>query len=391
MELCLPLPVQKALDLLTNAGHEAYLVGGCVRDALRGIVPHDYDIATSALPDQTLAVFGDYRTIATGMRHGTITVLIEGMSIEITTYRVDGEYADHRRPDEVHFTSSLIEDLARRDFTINAMAYHPDHGLIDPFSGQKDLSSGILRAVGEPLVRFSEDALRILRALRFSARFEFCIEENTAAALRTLADTLSFVAPERVREEFFGILMADAADCVIAEYKDILGVVVPQGAPTVSLSRFPSDDIVVRLAEYFASVGESEAKSSLLALRCDNKTILAVCRTLCVYQSEIKGERECICRLLRKVGEASLRKGLFLRRIHGLEDSRAIALMENILATDFPYTPSMLAVGGEDLVALGVPRGPSIGNLLEILYTAAVCGDVENKKEKLLDYIKRYI
>ena len=391
MKFCIPQSVQRALDVLTEAGYEAYLVGGCVRDALRGTEPHDYDITTAALPEQTLAAFRGYRTIETGLRHGTVTVLIDGMPIEITTYRVDGEYADHRRPDEVHFTSSLTEDLARRDFTVNAMAYHPTIGLVDPFMGRDDLLRGIIRAVGEPMERFSEDALRILRALRFSARFDFAIEGKTREAIFALADTLPLIASERIREELVGLLTADNAERILREYARVISVVLPQGHLTEAFSRLPAKDVVLRFADVLLSVGTEGARAALSALRFDKKTAHSVVAVISLCKTEIPADRAQMCRLLRKVGQNSLRQAFTLRRAHGMDDSAAMLLMENILATGVPYTLAMLAVCGEDLVALGVARGPRFGELLEILYTAVICGDVDNEREALLAYIRKYI
>ena len=391
MDFYLPENVQKALNILTSAGHEAYLVGGCVRDALRGAVPHDYDIATNALPEQTLAAFSEYRTIATGIRHGTVTVLLDHMPLEITTYRVDGVYADHRRPDDVTFTPSLCEDLARRDFTVNAMAYHPDHGLVDPFLGAADLSCGIIRTVGEPMARFTEDALRILRALRFSARFGFSVEDRTKDAIFALADTLTLIAPERVREELVGMIVAKNAASVMREYAAVIAVVCPWGALTEAFDVLPADTAILRLADFFLAAGESGARKALSALRFDNKTAKAVCTVLSLYKEEITADRECVCRLLRKVGDVALRQGLALRAAHGIDDGASVPLIENILTEKFPYTLGMLAVSGEDLAAIGAPRGPRIGELLEMLYTALVRNEIENEREQMLAYIKQYI
>lgn len=391
MRIELPVSVKKALDILGAAGHEAFLVGGCVRDALRGDVPHDYDVTTSARPEETLAAFSEYRTIATGLRHGTVTVMIDGMPLEITTYRVDGEYADHRRPDEVFFTSSLREDLARRDFTVNAMAYHPDFGVVDPFCGREDLAAGVIRAVGDPMKRFSEDALRILRALRFSARFDFRIEAETRKAALALSDTLAMIAPERIREELLGILAAKGAVNVMREYTPILSVIAPGGRFGETMDLLSSHDAVLRLADLFLSAESGGAREALSALRFDNKTIHAVCAALAVYEGEIVADREYLCRLLRRVGAEAVNRGFTLRRAHGYGDSAAIALTEKILADGFPYTIGMLAVGGEDLAALGIPRGPQLGVLLETAYAAVVRGEVENEKESLLAYVKRYV
>ena len=204
--LMLPDAVVKTLRRLRDAGYEAYIVGGCVRDFLRGVAPKDFDMTTSALPEEVHAVFAGERIIDTGIKHGTVTLLADGMPLEITTYRLDGDYLDARHPTSVSFTSSLREDVARRDFTMNAIAYHPDEGFRDYFGGRADIEAGIIRAVGEPCRRFEEDALRILRALRFSSVLDFEIEEETARAARRTAHLLSRIAGERIREELFKLL-----------------------------------------------------------------------------------------------------------------------------------------------------------------------------------------
>ena len=201
MELALPCGAAYVLRALRAAGHEAYVVGGCVRDSLLGRVPVDWDVTTSALPEETKAVFSGAPVIETGIRHGTVTVLVDGEPVEITTYRVDGPYSDGRRPDSVAFTRSLREDLARRDFTVNAMAWSPETGLADPFGGADDLRGGVIRSVGDPARRFQEDALRILRALRFSAALGFSVEVKTAGALRAGRALLGKVSAERITAE----------------------------------------------------------------------------------------------------------------------------------------------------------------------------------------------
>ena len=194
------------LNRLKGAGHEAFLVGGCVRDCLRNVAPHDYDVTTSALPTETLNVFSDLPVIETGLKQGTVTVLWEGLPVEVTTYRVDGDYGDGRHPDDVCFTRCLQEDLARRDFTVNAMAWAPDTGVVDPFCGAEDLHNGVLRCVGDPERRFTEDGLRILRGLRFASVLGFSLERSTERALRKLKDRLNVVSAERIREEFLRLL-----------------------------------------------------------------------------------------------------------------------------------------------------------------------------------------
>ena len=235
MNLPLSPGAAKALALLQAAGYEAWIVGGCVRDALLGLPPKDYDLTTSALPEETQRVFAAYPRIETGLRHGTVTVLLEGEPLEITTYRVDGAYSDARHPDGVTFTRSLRQDAARRDFTINAMAYAPGWGLQDFFGGQADLARGILRAVGAAEKRFREDALRILRALRFASVLDFTLEGETARAARACAPLLAAVSAERVSGELGKLLCGKAAGRVLRDYPDVLGVVLPEILPMVGL------------------------------------------------------------------------------------------------------------------------------------------------------------
>ena len=246
MHINLPDAVLKVLSALARAGHEAYLVGGCVRDAYLGRPAGDVDIATSALPQEMQAIFSDYKTIPTGLAHGTLTLLIDGQALEVTTYRTDGEYTDHRRPDSVRFVRSLTEDLARRDFTVNAMAWHPDQGLKDPFSGRADCAARLLRAVGEPARRFQEDALRILRALRFACQLGFQIESNTLKAMMDQASGLHFVSQERVAQELNRALVGEYVEQALRAYPQVLFMALPELRPmlhTPQRTRFHRYDV----------------------------------------------------------------------------------------------------------------------------------------------------
>ena len=224
----LPDPVYRLLDHLSRAGFSAYVVGGCVRDSLLGLQPHDWDICTSATPDQMKQVFRGFHTVETGLKHGTMTVVVDHKPYEVTTFRVDGNYSDHRHPDSVRFVDNLTQDLARRDFTVNAMAFSPASGLADPFNGQQDLSAGLIRCVGIPEQRFDEDALRVLRALRFASVYDFTIEPATASALRKMSPDLKRVAGERVREELLKLLCGKAAGRILREFPEVLAVIVPE-------------------------------------------------------------------------------------------------------------------------------------------------------------------
>ena len=267
------------LDTLHRAGYAAYVVGGCVRDSLLGLTPHDWDLCTSALPQQGMELFGEEKCIPTGLQHGTVTVKQGGGLYEITTFRTEGVYTDGRHPDEVHFVPDVQEDLARRDFTINAMAYNEKEGLVDPFGGQTDLQSGILRAVGVPHQRFTEDALRILRLYRFAARFGFAIDPPTAQAAQELCAHLDCVSVERIEEELAKLLSAPAPAAYLDE--KILGVVLPELSPEALAAAKPVVDacpageqaLPVRLAALLLSLGEDGTRRTLRRLRCSNACI----------------------------------------------------------------------------------------------------------------------
>lgn len=233
MEIRIPPEVGAILEALERQGFEAYVVGGCVRDSLLGQTPHDWDICTAAMPEEVTACFAGERTLPTGIAHGTVTLVREGIPYEITTFRVDGDYSDGRHPDSVSFVRNLREDLARRDFTVNAMAYSPREGLVDCFGGQADLRERQVRAVGEPAARFGEDALRILRALRFASVYGFGIEAKTASAARKCKDLMKNVAVERIFSEFIRLLCGAGAQRVLAAFPDVIGVFLPEILPAV--------------------------------------------------------------------------------------------------------------------------------------------------------------
>ena len=267
------------LDTLHRAGYAAYVVGGCVRDSLLGLTPHDWDLCTSALPQQVMELFGAQRCIPTGLQHGTVTVKQSGALYEITTFRTEGTYTDGRHPDEVHFVPDVREDLARRDFTINAMAYNEKEGLVDPFGGQADLQSGIVRAVGVPRQRFTEDALRILRLYRFAARFGFAIDPPTAQAAQELCAHLDCVSVERIEEELAKLLSTPAPAAYLD--KKILFVILPEltsealaaAKPVVDACPAGAENLPIRLAALLLSLGEDGIRRTLKRLRCSNALI----------------------------------------------------------------------------------------------------------------------
>ena len=448
--LALPAPVQTALSVLQNAGFSAYVVGGCVRDALRGETPDDYDVTTDALPEQVETVFRadrpaqagnadrlGVRIVETGLKHGTVTVLLDGMPLEITTFRTESGYSDHRRPDRVDFTRSLREDLARRDFTVNAMAWSPVEGLIDPFGGENDLAAGLLRCVGDPRERFNEDALRILRLLRFAAKLRFRVEAETAAAARALAPTLSFVSPERIRKELTRLLCAPDAARILLDFPGILTVPLPELAPCVGFDqRNPHHDLdvwahsvktlaavpaepVLRWAALLHDVGKpscytedaagighfyGHAKQSaaladalLTRLRFDNASRETIVTLVAEHDLQIEQTPRAVRRALSRLGVPLFRQLLALKRADNsahcgdvrariAHADRLEAIADALLAEEGRFTLRDLAVDGRDLLALGY-EGPAIGKALQALLDAVLDERVPNEKEALLAYL----
>ena len=279
MKLTLDPGAAALLDALHTAGYAAYAVGGCVRDSLLGRTAHDWDLCTSALPQQVMELFGAKQCIPTGLQHGTVTIKYGGQLYETTTFRTEGSYTDGRHPDEVQFVPDVREDLARRDFTINAMAYNAAEGLVDPFGGQADLQNGLLRAVGEPQQRFTEDALRILRLYRFAARFGFALDAATARAARQLAPHLDCISAERIQEELAKLLAAPQPGAYLEPA--VLAVVLPELTPEKLTAAKPVVDacpageqaLPIRLAALLLSLGEDGTRRTLRRLRCSNACI----------------------------------------------------------------------------------------------------------------------
>jgi len=378
-----PAYVGEALSRLVAAGEEAYLVGGSLRDALLGLTAHDFDVATSALPEKTIGAFSDCRVIETGMKHGTVTVILEGTPVEITTFRRDGEYTDGRHPDTVSFTDRITEDLSRRDFTVNAMAYHPDRGLVDPFGGQSDLQARTLRAVREPHLRFSEDALRILRAFRFAAQLGFSIEPDTLAAAAACREGLLRIARERVAAEFVRLICSpDAARAISLMVQTgvlpyVTGGFVPDERALAALSEMPAED-TARLGTFFFGASPEEISNILHDLRLSTRQLrgaLAVARggAMCV-----KTERDATA-LRAKVGDYAPTAAR-LSELLGISPCGA----EGLARTNcVPTTVAELAVTGKELMALGL-RGSEIGRMLSYLLGVVMRDPAYNNKEALL-------
>ena len=383
------------LDTLHRAGYAAYVVGGCVRDSLLGLTPHDWDLCTSALPQQGMELFGEEKCIPTGLQHGTVTVKQGGGLYEITTFRTEGAYTDGRHPDEVHFVPDVREDLARRDFTINAMAYNEKEGLIDPFGGQDDLQSGILRAVGVPHQRFTEDALRILRLYRFAARFGFSIDPPTAQAAQELCAHLDCVSVERIEEELAKLLSGPAPAAYLDE--KILGVVLPELSPEALAAAKPVVDacpageqaLPVRLAALLLSLGEDGTRRTLRRLRCSNacieetavlvrEVVSGVPVSLNIYARRLLGKYNlCTVQRLAALGTA-------LQPERSADFAALSELAEQLDADGVCCRVSQLAVNGRDLMAAGVPAGPGIRKVLEALLDGVIREEYPNERQALL-------
>ena len=388
------------LDTLHRAGYAAYVVGGCVRDSLLGLTPHDWDLCTSALPQQGMELFGAEKCIPTGLQHGTVTVKKGGGLYEITTFRTEGTYTDGRHPDEVHFVPDVREDLARRDFTINAMAYNEKEGLIDPFGGQADLQSGILRAVGVPHQRFTEDALRILRLYRFAARFGFAIDPPTAQAAQELCAHLDCVSVERIEEELAKLLSAPTPAAYLDE--KILGVVLPELSPEALAAAKPVVDacpageqaLPVRLAALLLSLGEDGTRRTLRRLRCSNacieetavlvrEVVSGVPVSLNIYTHKLLGKYNlCTVQRLAALGTA-------LQPEHAADFAALSELAEQLDADGVCCRVSQLAVNGRDLMAAGVPAGPGIRKVLEALLDGVIREEYPNERQALLTAVQQ--
>ena len=386
----LPQNVEFLIARLNAASHRADVVGGCVRDFLLGKEPNDYDITTDATPDEMKEIFSDMRTVDTGIKHGTLTVICDSLPYEITTYRVDGEYTDNRHPDSVSFTRRVADDLARRDFTVNAMCYNHTDGLTDLYSGREDIQKKVIRAVGDPMRRFGEDALRILRALRFAATLDFEIEENTSRAAIALAKNLSSVSSERILVEWRKLLAGKAAYRIINEYKSIISLIIPalQKLKLPEKTAFDSASPTIRELSLFASEDSpAEAYASAMrALKSDNKSRDFGKTVLENLNESIKNDSE-LGILLSKIGEDCTRGVLQLSAVLK-KGTLGESALDSLIKSGLCYKLSELKIGGCDLISLGI-RGSEIGKVLSELLFLVASGQIKNEREVLLANIKR--
>lgn len=391
----LPKSVEFILNSMKKQGFTAHVVGGSVRDSLIGRTLGDFDITTNALPEETKAVFKDERTVDTGIKHGTVTLVLDGIPYEITTYRVDGEYNDNRHPDSVTFTDRLEEDLARRDFTVNAMAYNPDKGLSDPFGGRLDAEKRLIRAVGDPYKRFDEDALRILRALRFASVLGFEIEESTAAAVRERAHLLSSISKERVYTELKKLIMGTDAVKILTEYSALIAPLLC-GLDVVKLPKkelFDKAELTARLAAIFLYNSADPAPHSERAfaeLKSDKLTRSRIFSALDALDRVDFGSESAALSALADYGVDTVRDVLALGMLSEKFTEREEQILSNAISSGKPYLISHLAVKGGDVASLGF-KGEKIGEALRSLLCAVINGKAENEKTALIEYAKKML
>lgn len=432
----IPQGASFVLSRLMDAGYDAYVVGGCVRDTLLGLSPNDWDICTSARPEDMQRIFADCRVIETGLQHGTLTVLYEHEPYEVTTFRVDGEYTDHRHPDAVSFVTDVTEDLARRDFTINAMAWNPVRGLVDAFHGQEDLQAGLIRAVGDPTTRFTEDALRILRALRFASRYGFAIEPATAQAIHMLHPTLHDVAAERIHVELVKLLCGTGASDILRAYPDVMATIMPPLASMYGFAQHNPHHIydvwehtlhalphtppteVMRLAILLHDSGKPDcftldengighmyghatrsadiADTLLQTLRTDNATRERVTLLVRYHDIPLSPDPKVLRRRLNLLGEDALRQLFALSRADQLgqgtrsvdtieaEYNALMTALDALMAQNACFSLRQLAIGGHDLMAASIPKGRMVGQTLAYLLEEVMEERLSNDRDALL-------
>ena len=435
----LPDPVLFLLNRLLQNGYSAYAVGGCVRDRLRGVAPNDWDICTSARPDEMEKVFEGERIAETGIRHGTLTVILDHVPYEITTYRLDGDYRDHRHPESVSFIREVEEDLSRRDFTVNAMACDAHGRILDLFGGQKDLEAGIIRCVGDPNRRFDEDALRVLRALRFASVLNFEIEPETEKAIRHLYPAMAEVAPERIREELLKLLCGEGVGRILRAYPEVFSFLIPVLGPcigydqenphhlftvwehTIRAVENIEPDPVLRMTMLLHDTGKPAARvtddhgighypghqkisarlalETVQALRFDRATEERIVRLVEAHDIPLSTDPKLLLHRLNRFGEKDLRALFLIHRAdriatgtrnpeHAKEHCKDLSdALDRLLSGQPCYTLKQLEINGNDLLALGF-RGKTVGETLNALLNQVMDGDLPNRRDALLQAAK---
>lgn len=439
MKIEIPNYVKTVLDRLHENGYEAYVVGGCVRDTLLGKKPYDYDVCTNCLPPKMKEIFSDFYTVDSGLKHGTLTIISESRPVETTTYRSDGEYIDHRKPQQVKFENSLMKDLERRDFTINAMCLNESNQLIDMFDGQKDLKNGIIRCIGKAEKRFDEDALRIMRGLRFASVLGFEIEKETSNAIFEKAELLKDISAERILSELKKLLCGKDAGRILLEYKEVFSVIIPELKPTFDFPQncphhcynvyehichsvdniFP--DPILRLTMLFHDIAKPDvvktdengvdhfklhqfasakkAKEILHRLNCDKRTSKKVFELIWEHDNRIPTQKKSVKRLMAKHDEKFFEEYLKVRRADTLaqSDYKRKEKLEDLDELERLYNEikeenecikiSDLEVNGNDMIELGL-KGKDIGVALQLALNGVINEEVKNNRTEILNYIK---
>ncbi len=436
----IPKTVEYILDTLRNSGYESYIVGGCVRDALMGIRPYDWDMTTSAKPEEIKSVFSEHQTLDTGIVHGTVTLRIEKQNYEITTYRSEGKYTRSRRPESVSFVEDLREDLKRRDFTVNAMAYNRYRGLIDLFGGADDIEKRLIRCVGDPELRLGEDALRIMRALRFASEKGFAIEERTYAAMCKNKGLLMNISSERIAAELNKILLGDNVFETLKNYGIPLFEVIPELEATKgfkqnnihhnldvyehilrSIENSPKD-LWVRLAMLFHDIGKPHcytqidgeghfyghskisaeiAEKTLKTLKYDSRSIENVTKLVLYHGTELIPSAKLVRRSLNRFGLELFERLLEMKRadarasnpefqkprLDNIDEVKRI--LKEVLESEQCFSMKNLKISGRDIINLGIPEGRAVGDILNAIMEMVIDGELENDKAVILESIKK--
>lgn len=448
MKFELPENVLFIINRLEKHNHSAYIVGGCVRDLFLNNSPNDYDITTSAKPEEILEIFSDFNVIKTGLKHGTVTVVIDSFQYEITTYRIDGEYTDNRHPEEVNFTDDIIDDLSRRDFTINAIAYNPNTGLVDPFNGYEDIKSKTIKCVGNPDKRFTEDALRILRLIRFSSVLDFTISKRTKESAFKNKNLIKNISVERIAQEFNKILLGKNVKQVLLEFSEIITTFIPEIETMFNFNQcnpyhhldlwnhtvetlnfnFTSeniDDVLkLKLALFFHDIGKPEcvisdeygishfynhpkisskiAKDILLRLRYSNDIINDVCKLIEYHDTQLNDSDKSVKRLMNHISypliltlfqlkerDISAQTYLYYQDRHNLIQ-KSIFRVNNIIENNICFSLKDLDVNGNDLIQIGFRQNKFLGLTLKSLLSDVINDIVPNEKEYLIKQAKIY-
>lgn len=394
MKYTIPTYAKFAIERLQSHGYEAYVVGGCVRDFVRGVSPHDYDMTTSALPSRTKEVFSDFHVIETGIAHGTVTVVIDGNPLEITTFRIDGEYKDNRRPESVSFTQSIVEDLARRDFTINAMAYNDNSGIVDPFGGMQDIEKKLIRCVGEPDIRFDEDGLRILRGLRFSSVLDFDIDEKTKSSIMRKKEYLASVSSERVYVEFTKLLCGQRVGKILCEYEDVIEVFVKQklDARVFEVIDKVKSDAILRYSALLCFCDCDEISLLFSRLKADAYTRNAVISLVNAVREPLACDRISIKRFISKYGYGIVESFVQLKSAlcADFDWHEFLRLVGEIEGDNCCLQISQLDINGNVLIENKIARGKAIGEILRGLLECVISEEIENNREALLKKAREF-